>query len=174
MSELNFNLKDGAGVQRFVTPIVTITSGGKMTVAKKEATLPLAYILKAIADCNYQNVTVCNAVATLGKVAEGMKADTSYTLYMPAKIEDRDSDDLSKWTPVLSVPQEDVAKAVKVIREADAIYSPLRDALNKAAERLIKVIEVAAIKEHDVSQPVYFSGATAKRGGGKKTITSLF
>jgi hypothetical protein len=171
---LQFNVMDTAGKQRFITPIVELTVDGKKVTAKKEVALDLAYIVKAICDSDFSGVTTAGAVAHVGKVVLGMKAGTSYTVYMPTQYADRESSDLKKWTACVTVTQEVIAKAVTLVSQVESTLKMAREALAKAQAEAETLTAKAGIASVTHSQPEYFTGERAKRGSGKAEVTSLF
>lgn len=174
LMSLQLNVKDPSGAQRFITPIIMLAIAGKQVQAKKEVALDLAYIVKAVCDNDFTGVTTSGAVSHVGKVVSGMKEDTTYTLYLPAKYEDRESDDLKKWTACATIKQDAMSKAVTLVNSVESILSSARDALKLAQAEADKITSQANIPTPAHSQPEYFTGTASKRGSSKKEVTSLF
>lgn len=171
---LQYNVMDTTGKQRFITPIVELTVDGKKVTAKKEVSLSLAYIVKAICDSDFSGITTAQAVAQVGKVVLGMKAGTSYTVYMPTLYANRLSTDLKLWTACATVTQEVIAKSVTLVTEVEKVLSVARETLAQAQAEADARTAKAGIAKPTHTQPEYYTGESAKRGKGKQEVTSLF
>jgi len=167
---LSFNLKDSKGEQRFITPLVTVENGGKVTMLDKAIRLAIGYIVKAIVEADgYTDKTKLTAGVNCHETLASLPKSAKVNLYMPTLCESRDSDDLAKWTLVASVPMPEMAATSKALNDANAIMVK--------AEASIDTIK-AGVKNaaYDVTQPVYFAaeaGATKRSSGDKKITITL-
>ena len=171
MSELRFNLKDSKGIQRFITPLITITHDKKVTRLDKNISLPIGYIVKAVVEGgdSYTDKTKCDAGLACHETLAGLPAEAKLSLYMPIKDADRDSDDLAKWSMVVSLNMGDMAKAAQALASASGIMTEATGRVNDIA----KSVKPSHVTVNE--QPSYFAseGVSKKRGGSKVIAITL-
>lgn len=175
MTALQFNVKDDTGTQRFITPAVTVTAkvnGKSKTVQLDSATaLQFGYVIRAIAESNgFDDVTKTQAGKYILPGLVNLPADSTVTVHMPTTYADRESGDLGKWTPVVTVG----LATLKVTAESLAKIADLREAFDKSVNEVLTPILPKLTHEANNPQPVYFTGTTSgksKKGSGSKSFT---
>jgi len=171
---LNFAMKVNDKETGFFTPHIKVASVIKKNEKELPASLALkvGYIVKAVVDNNpdaYTDKTKYGAGKDLLAIVSGLPTDSVYTLYLPTKADDRDSDDMGKFTACVSVNQADMLSTCKALASIGAIMS-------KAEDESATIAKAVKKTEYTVTQPVYFkdeSGKGKTRGGAKVTTFTL-
>lgn len=179
MSELNFNVKDERGIQRFITPLITVKHGAKVTILDRAIRLTVAYVIKALVEgqATFTDVTKVEAGAATHETLAALPADAMVSLYMPVKLDDRESDDVAKWASCVTVKMSDLAIVASVLTSCADVSATLRTAkLEAEAAANAKISAVVAAAKYSapsvkVTQPLYFEGGKAKRSGGDRKIS---
>lgn len=161
MTTFNLNMKDDAGKQRFIAPIIELVNGkNRVQINHDGAALAIGYVVKCLVEgSGYANVTVLDSAAALATNAKTWTKTATLKLYMPTLASNRDSNDLSKWTLCHEMSVDSFVKTL------DAILKIADIANDNNAKSTVKVV---------AEQPVYFkevAGASAKKSAGKISIT---
>lgn len=191
-NELKFNLKDATGKDRFISPTCEVIAGDKVKKFTGNLGLQLGYICKSYAERSYNQATMLNAGSLFVQgLQDALNKDAGalVKLYMPTKYEDRESEDLSKWTLCATLPVSDLVTVAGNLANTNQAFT-------------IQAMTPAEVKEHypeglpvnlsitpgawaslpvntcDITQPVYYtpgeSAPVAKTGKGKSPIRLSF
>lgn len=151
--------RNGKIEEAFITPILTKGENPKTAVmASPVASRFLAYIIEAMLDNSYGNKTLVTAAKEMAeKFPTTGKPEDVFVYWVPTKVEDRDSTDLSKWSKVHVTTRGEISAEIRRILEADRVHNEMKPGKVTASHPLPNYNDDSA-----VTLPV-----KGKRSGGK-------
>ena len=169
MSELISKLLSfsAAGVG-FITPRVFVQIGNDIKEIAKDA-LQFGYVAMFATNGKPESVTDVTkfeAGASLLGIIEQLPEDSTFSFYMPASLEVRESSDLNQWVKAIDVTTANMLTSARTLAQASEVMTP-------AITESVNLAKTSGLTASLASLPTY--GATGngkgKRSSGKTPVT---